>query len=159
MSMLASDIPSIITGTAALAGALAGGGITWLFRLHDSKQAKADRRRGVYASFLVAANELTRLLIAHQTVKNVPAADSAFGENMALAVGVIDRAYVAVVLDSSETVRGKAEEVRGKAWDIYNLVYGHRPPVGDALEELRAVAAEFRTARLGFADRARNEMA
>ena len=157
-SMPASDIPSIITGAAVLAGALAAGGITWLFRLSDSKRAKADRRRGIYAAFIGAANELTRLLIGHQTMQDVPAPNSAFGENLAQAVGVIDRAYIAVVLDSSEAARRKAEGVRRRAWQIYNLVHGHGPPVQDILVELRKLAAEFRTARLEFTDRARKEM-
>ncbi len=153
-----TEVGALITGSAAFAGVIVGGAITslssWTTSRRQREDARNERRRGAYAAFIGTAEELTRLLIAHDTMENPPAPDSRFGDNLARAVGAIDRAYVGVLLVGPEKGRTGADELRQKAWQV--LGWARRPEPGTRIEELAALAAEYATACEVFARIARD---
>jgi len=121
-------VPALITGGAVLVGALAGGTIsglsTWASSRQSRKDARDDRRRTAYAAFIGAQEELRRVVLAWQTADLPPAPDSTFGRAIAKAVGSVDRAFVAVTLAGPQKAQDDADDVRGKAWGVYNVIYG-----------------------------------
>src|SRR5215471_7183373 len=109
-------VPALITGSAVVVGALAGGTIsglsTWASSRRSRKGARDDRRRAAYAAFIAAQEELRRVILAWKAASPPPTADSQFGPAVAQAVGSVDRAFV----------------VRGKAWGVYNVIYRPESP-------------------------------
>jgi gas vesicle protein len=127
-TMSGSDsVPILITGGAAIVGALAGGAIGWLSAwtaMHRSgKDSRDDRRRAAYAAFIAAQEELRRILLAWETVEPPPAAESRFGPAVAQTVSSVDRAFVAVVLAGPRKAKDHADDVRDQAWGVYNVIY------------------------------------
>ena len=90
-------------------------------------------------AFIRAAEELTRLLVAHDTMETPPAADSTFGANVAQLVGSIDREYVTVVLAGPEQARA-AVGALSSAWQvsIVDLEWGRNDMLWLALERFAA---------------------
>ena len=95
----------IITGAAAILGAAVGSVSTQIGARFEGKQARGNRRRGVHQDFIAATQQLTRPLLASETMKARPPPASTLGANIAAAVGAIDRARTAVVLDSSDRAK------------------------------------------------------
>jgi gas vesicle protein len=127
-TMSGSDtVPVLITGGAAIAGALAGGAIggfsTWAGIHRSGKDSRDDRRRAAYAAFIAAQEELRRILLAWRTAEPSPAPDARFGPAIAQAVGSVDRAFVAVVLAGPRKAKDHADDVRDQAWGVYNVIY------------------------------------
>ena len=128
-------VPALITGGAVVVGALAGGTIsgmsTWASSRQSRKDARDDRRRSAYAAFIGAQEELRRVVLAWQAADLPPTAadlpstpDGTFGRAIAKAVGSVDRAFVTVTLAGPQKARDDADDVRGKAWGVYNVIYG-----------------------------------
>jgi hypothetical protein len=144
-----TEVGALITGSAAFAGVVAGGSITWLTTWTTGRRQRADARNGSrhasYAAFIGAAEELTRLLIAHDTMENPPVPDSNFGENLGRAVGSVDRAYVGVLLVGPEKAQTGAAAVRQEAWRVLNWLrtQGRSPKPGSTIEELGALAGNY----------------
>ena len=125
-------VPALITGSAVVVGALAGGTIsalsTWASSRRSRKGARDDRRRAAYAAFIAAQEELRRVILAWKAASPPPTADSQFGPAVAQAVGSVDRAFVAVTLAGPEKAQDRADDVRGKAWGVYNVIYRPESP-------------------------------
>src|SRR5215831_6610982 len=125
-------VPALITGGAVVVGALAGGTIsglsTWASSRQSRKDARDDRRRTAYAAFIGAQEELRRVVLAWQIADLPPAPDSTFGRAIAKAVGSVDRAFVAVTLAGPQKAQDDADDVRGKAWGVYNVIYRPESP-------------------------------
>jgi hypothetical protein len=125
-------VPALITGGAVVVGALAGGTISGLSTRASSRRSRKDtrddRRRAAYAAFVAAQEELRRVILAWKTTHPPPTADSQFGPSVAQAVGSVDRAFVAVTLAGPEKAQDHADDVRGKAWGVYNVIYGPESP-------------------------------
>lgn len=125
-------VPALITGGAVVVGALAGGTIsglsTWASSRRSRKDARDDRRRAAYAAFIAAQEELRRVILAWKTTNPPPTADAQFGPAVAQAVGSVDRAFVAVTLAGPEKAQDHADDVRGQAWGVYNVIYRPESP-------------------------------
>lgn len=93
-----------------------------------TKDARDDRRRAAYAAFIATQEELRRVILAWKTADPPAAADSQFGPAVAQAVGSVDRAFVAVTLAGPEKAQDHADDVRGKAWGVYNVIYRPESP-------------------------------
>ena len=146
MIIPSGDVGSLITGGAALAGAGVGWLASWTAGQRSRAETRDDRRRAAYAAFIRTAEELTRLLVAGDTMETPPAPDSLFGENVARLVGSVDREYVTVLLTGPEQARAAADDVRQKAWALLNWLRPQgqaRSRPGNALAELGALAGEY----------------
>lgn len=115
MIIPSGDIGSLITGGAVVVG----GALGWLGNMLAGRRSQAesrdDRRRAAYGSFMVVAEELTRLLDDHEIMESVPAAESTVSANAARLVGSIERAYVTVLMVGPEQAQAAADEVRHRA--------------------------------------------
>jgi hypothetical protein len=126
-SMPGTDmVPALITGGAVVVGVLVGGTVTavttWTTIRRSRKDTRDDRRRAAYAAFIGAQEELRRVLDAWETADPLPTADE-FAPAIAQTVNSVDRAFVAVTLAGPPKAQGRADEVRGKAWGVYNAIY------------------------------------
>jgi hypothetical protein len=119
-------VPALVTGGAVVVGALAGGTISgmssWVSSRQSRKDARDDRRRSAYAAFIGAQEELRRVVLAWQSADLPPTPDGTFGRAIAKAVGSVDRAFVAVTLAGPQKAQDDADDVRGKAWGVYNVM-------------------------------------
>ena len=133
-------VPALVTGGAAIVGALAGGAIvgltTWTGGRTSRKDTRDDRRRAAYAAFIGAQEELRRVLEAWETVDPQLIPDSRAGPAIAQAVGSVDRAFVAVTLAGPLKAQHSADDVRGKAWGVYNVLYRPEGPGQPVLPKL-----------------------
>lgn len=118
MIVPSGDIGSLITAAAAIAGAGVGWLASWTAGRRSRAEARDDRRRGAYGAFIGAAEEILHLLTYSGTMKTAPTPDSLFGENLAQAVGSVDRAYVGVLLAGPEAAWTVADEVRQGCWAL-----------------------------------------
>jgi hypothetical protein len=119
--MAAADTGSaIVSGGAAIVGALVGGGIgwlaTWTTARRSRKQAREDRQRNAYVVFIAAADELTRLMKG-----GPPTGDPlTVTPELRTILAAIERAYAAVTLAGPQDASRAAENVRTKAWEIFH---------------------------------------
>jgi hypothetical protein len=144
--MAGSDTGSaLITGGAAVVGALVGGGISWLANWtttrRSSEEARDERRRTAYVAFLAGAEELNRLVTTAQPgIFTLSGSGLDFREELTATLGPIDRAYVAVSLVGPKTADQTAEKVRSQAWVTVDLLRKSKlgDPVGRQLGEIES---------------------
>ena len=139
-------VPALITGGAVVVGVLAGGTITglitWTTMRRSRKDTRDDRRRAAYAAFIGAQEELRRVLDAWETADPLPTADE-FGPAIAQTVNSVDRAFVAVTLAGPPKAQGRADDVRGKAWGVYNAIYRPEGPGQPVLPKLGERVSDY----------------
>lgn len=120
--MTARDLgPEIVSGSTAIVGALVGGGIGWLASWtaarRSSQEARDDRRRNAYSSFIAAADELTRLMKGGPATGEGPPAVT---PELRTVLAAIERACAGVTLIGPQDTGRAAENVRAKAWEIFH---------------------------------------
>jgi hypothetical protein len=122
---------------------VSGWGAAALTGRRQRKDARDDRRRTAYITFIAAGEELRRLMVAHTTMEKPPTPDSTFGENLSAAVGAVDRAYIPVDLAAPKKVRTAALEAQQSAWGLYAWVYDQKNPGPTTPGEVGALVGKY----------------
>jgi hypothetical protein len=146
---------NLITAVSTVAAGLGG---IWLKDRYDSRRDRRQRRRDVYATFLLNLDELQRVIGAPRTVGELFA--GTLEQAIAQATGDIQRAYFTVNLTGSRSVQSSAAKAWAAAWDIHDWL--DAPDANQAqtsLDRLEELRGKLREAGGEFIRAARMEIA